>query len=534
MVGAGTAATGAAGGPGSIAALLMGLLVLLASGDGLLRLLGRAGLVRAAGAAEGLGLRILLALASVPWWCLILDLATVPITRVTFGLLALALAVAGGWVDRSGWIGLLPRAAGGAGRRPDEGARAGGRARSNERPRSDGAPSPARLRATIARAPAAAVLALAVAGIVLFSLTQVGLSAPRAYDALVGFDAVGKLMAYEGRLRSTLFTHITYDPQCVYPPFTSCNQGFWYLFFPPIQRLWVPLLAAGFLLAFWGWIRRWTASATAAAVAAFLVLLPPELAFHVTEGQTDLPSMIYTTMAMLSAVAWLRGRGGAGPVALYMLCATTARSENVLFAAALALAGAIGARTRRWTALWVAAAPAAFFVFWNLIFVRGLLGYDPAAHFRHDVTFDLARLAEVLDLAVTILWSHGAFGEFAWAIPLASGLWLLGWWARRTGRLAAAQDPGVTGPLLLLVGLGFVFYMPFFYMWDDVLNPLWTMAHTYKRGVFRFIPPVTAALVAAPPLLALLRRCERPAAEPAPGRGAAEPGKEGPAPIGAQ
>jgi len=507
MVAAVSAGVGSAGGPGSLVALVVGLLVLLAIGDGLLRLLGRAGLVRASGASEALGLRILLALAAVPWFCLLLDLTTIPITRPAFGLIALVLLAAGAFVDRGGWIGLLLQML------------------REEGPHWDRGATWSRLRAAIARAPAAAILALAAASIVLFSLTQIRLSAPRAYDALVGYDAVGKVMAYEGRLRSTLFTHITYDAQCVYPPFTSCNQGFWYLFYPPIQRLWVPLLAASFVLAYWSWVRRWTASATAAAVATFLTLLPPELAFHVTEGQTDLPSMVYTTMGLLSAVAWLRGRGGAGPVALFMLCATTARSENVLFAAAFALAGFIGVRARRWQALWVVALPAAFFVFWNILYVRGLLGYDPSAHFRREVPIDPGRMAEVLRLAVKILWSHGAFGEFAWMIPLTVGLWLLGRWGRRARRHAAVEDPGVTGPILLLTGLGFIFYMSYFYMWDDVLNPLWSMEHTYKRGAFRFIPPLLAALVAAPPLLRLLRRCECPAAEPALGQGDPTPAR---------
>ncbi len=485
MVGAD--AFGVAGGPGSIAGLAAGLLVLLALGDGLLRLLGRAGMLHAAGSAGALGFRILLGLASVPWLCLLMDLTTIPITRLTFALAALVLLAAGVRVDRRGWVRWVLPISGSA------------------RPHWEAGKALGRLGAAIRRAPAAAVLVLGAGSIVLYSIVQVGLSEPRAYDALVGYDAVGKLMAYEGHLRSTLFRYVAFDPQCVYPPFTSCNQGFWYLFYPPIQRLWVPILAAGFLLAFWSWVHRWTASPTAAGVAAFLVLLPPELAFHLTEGQTDLPSMVYTAMAMLAAVAWLRGRGGAGPVAFFMLCATTARSENVLFAAALSLAGFCAVRNQRWQAIWVLVPTVAFFVFWNVIFVKGLLGYDPGAHFRKGIPVDPARMVEVFRLAARIISRPGAFGEFAWMIPLTVALWLLG----RRGKPGLPHDPGATGPLLFLAALCFVLYMPFFYMWDDKLNPLWTMEHTFKRGFFRFVPPLMAAAVAAPPLLALLRRCER-------------------------
>ena len=56
--------------------------------------------------------------------------------------------------------------------------------------------------------------------------------------------------------------------------------------------------------------------------------------------------------------------------------------------------------------------------------------------------------------------------------------------------------------------MSFLFYMPFFYLWNERLNPIWTMHFTFKRGFFRFIPGLLAAFVALPPVLALLRRCE--------------------------
>ncbi len=466
-----------------------GIVVLLLLGDGLLRLCVRARLMSARDAVAAAALRLLLPMASMPWICVGFDLIGVPIERLTLALTAVVIAAAGAVVDRSGWS------------RTIEWTRSLGTSRFWRGQRSDWT-----------RSPAARVLALGAAGLVLFSLVQVGLFVPRAYDALVGYDAVGKVMAYEGALRSTLFTHIKFDPQCVYPPFTSCNQGFWYLFHPTIPRLWVPLLAAGFLLGFWSWVRRWTGSPTAAGLASFVVLLPSELAFHLTVGQTDLPSMVYTTMALLTLLAWLHGRGGIAAPSLFILAATTARTENVLFAAALACGGLLLGGRRRWRALWIAVPSALFFLFWNVLFVKNLLGYDPGAHFRPTLDIDVARMLEVLRLAGTIIATRGAFGEFVWIIPITVLLWAAGRWWKSPAVFDNAQRPAsgarITGQLLLLLLLGFVFYMPFFYMWDPVLNPLWTMEHTFKRGFFRFIPGLVIAFVAAPHLLGLLRRCD--------------------------
>ena len=54
----------------------------------------------------------------------------------------------------------------------------------------------------------------------------------------------------------------------------------------------------------------------------------------------------------------------------------------------------------------------------------------------------------------------------------------------------------------------FIFYMPFFYMWNEELNPLWTLEYTFKRGFLRLVPGFLIAFMAAPPVTWLLRRCD--------------------------
>ncbi|MBM3316773.1 MAG: hypothetical protein FJY75_02870 [Candidatus Eisenbacteria bacterium] len=522
--------------------LLLGLLALALLGEGVFRLLRRARLLRAADPAEAVGLRILCALASVPWLCLGSDLTGIPITRATLlgsaGLLALAGAGAG----------RLGKSAFGGTERHGRSANPG--PRGAKRPAGSTPPPERTIAAAVTRArtlavslaraawraPAAALLTLAAASLVLFSLVQVGVFPPREYDALVGYDLVGKILAEEGRIRSSVFTNLDFNAQCVYPPFTATNQGFWYLFHPPIQRLWVPLLAAGFALCFGSWVRRRTASPTAASLAVFLSLLVPELAFHLTVGQTDLPSKAYTALGLFALADRLRGRGRLATAALWLLAASTARSENVLFAAALGAVGAAALRGRRLRALLVPLPSAAFFVLWNLFFVNGLIGYDPGEYFLRSIPLDPGRMLRVFGYAFAVILEPENFGELAWLIGLTVGLWAWGrygraargtrarpadggeptgreWESTPAGSRGAAATPrlrgeDLAGTLLLLLAVSFLLYMPFFYLWNERLNPIWTMHFTFKRGFFRFIPGLLAAFVALPPVLALLRRCE--------------------------
>jgi hypothetical protein len=459
--------------------VFVGLLVLALFGDGALRLARHLGILTARGAAEEIGLRVLLGLAAVPFFCVAMDLIGIPITRLTVGVAASALAIAG-FAAARGRLG----ASAGAGEAP---------ARPGE-------------RIDWLRSPAAIVLALATASLVLYSLVHTSFYPPRTYDGLVGYDLVGKILAYEGKLRSSVFTRIAYNAQCVYPPWTATNEGFWYLFHPALPQLWVPLVAGGFALVVWARVRRWTGSPTVAGLTTFLMLTPPELAFHLTVGQTDLASMAYTALAIFAAVETWRGANRLGETAFFGLLATTVRNENALFALALALVVGVARGRRGWRATWIFAPAALFFAFWNLVFVRGLIGYNPGRHFRGTLDFDPARMLEVLRLAAKNIVNPGAFGEVVYTIPLAIGLWALGRWGRR--RYAGDANPGLTGPLLVTLAACFLCYMPFFYMWDPQLNPLWTMDHTFKRGFFRFVPGLVAAVLVSPPALAVLRGCD--------------------------
>jgi hypothetical protein len=108
-------------------------------------------------------------------------------------------------------------------------------------------------------------------------------------------------------------------------------------------------------------------------------------------------------------------------------------------------------------------------------------------------------------------------------------LWALGRWrataplfgggeashrGRSDGAAGTTEGRGTTRPddlsgLLLLITLAALLcYLAFFYMWDPVLNPLWSMEHTYKRGFFRFMPGIVAGFLALPIIKRVLRRCD--------------------------
>lgn len=491
-------------------ATLLGLVILTAFGDGAYRLLGRCHFRPPTnGPAEGIAWRMLLAPAVVPWLVVFYDLAGIPFTQVSAAVAAVVLLGAGFWALRPG-LGPGPRIQPGI-------PRAG-------LPEIDGAPPaiPPPVRTTwvagLLRSPAAVVLTVAAGTLILMSLVHVAILPERDYDANVGFGLVGKILAAEGRLRCSVFERIVFHAQSVYAPFAAANTGFGYLFFEAVPRLWVPWSIGGFLLALGSWVRRRTGSATIAALTAFLVLLPQALLTQsATEARPDLPSMIYTVFAALAVIDLLRGRGGYGPPAMLILVATTARSENVLFGAALATAAFLArpSPSGRAKLVWLVALPAAFFVFWNIVFVKGLIGYDPAVHFAR-LDFAPARVVEIVRRAMAIIAWPQAFGEFV-VVVVAAPLGWLGWrLGRRRSRAPSGAPAGedLSGTLLLLAGLMFVFYIPLFYAWDPQLHALETMRNTFKRGFFRFMPLLLLALLALPPLAARLRRCDGEA-EPA-------------------
>lgn len=541
--------------------LFLGLAAIIGLGEGLTRLLRRVGALPVPAASrldllEAVAVRVLLGLAAVPWVAIVCDLASIPISRVTFLGAAALVLLAGWWLTRGAASARAP----------------------HRRRLSEDAPPEARLRpvgvvvarfrsltgsliGSLTAAPAAALLSAVAVALVLCSLVQIAILPERNYDALVGYDLVGKIMSYEGRYVSSVFDRITYNAQCVYAPFTAASIGFGYQFHPIIQRLWVTLLIGAFLVLFHRRVARWSGSRTAASLAVLLFLLPRVVFTQTTVGMTDLPSMVFTALALFAIVDHLRGEGGTAPALVMLLAASTARTENLLFGGAMAavvIAAGVRARAhaRRggegavtppgpswalwWRGGWLLAAPSLFFVFWNFLVVREKMGYDPSAHFTPPGV-DPGRLVEVVTRAATIIGMTPAFGHFWLLIPLAVVLWIASWTARRSGRAAslasaaagssgaaspsvasdstAAFDPhtafdrsvtvSVPGALLLVLGLMFVAYLPFFYLWDPLLNPLWSMEHTFKRGFMRFMPGIVAAVCCAPVVARLLSRCER-------------------------
>ena len=472
--------------------MMLGLLILALIGDGGFRVLSRLRVVQARSPEEWLGLRILVALALVPAILLAFDLTGVPIGRVSVGSFAALLFGAA-----FAWNRLRP---GSEADRQSSGTR-------QQPKRSWSAELRDRLT-ELRRAPVAIVLILATASYAIGSFAYVLSRPPWVYDGAVGWDVVAKVMSYEGKVRSSVFTELQFNAQCVYAPFTSHNQGYWYLFTPDTPRIWVALLVTGFCLVVWSRFRSYTGSPTAAGLITFLLFTPPNLTFHLTVAQTDMPTMVFTTLAFLAAAEFARKEAGILPVIFFSLVASASRTEGVLFATAITVILLLYRKREGLVALWVGAASALFFAFWNLFFIKHLIGYDPGAYFRDSITIDFGRIAEVLTRAAQIVSTRGFYGELIWIIVSLPVVWVLGRWGGGKGWWSDSPTRRYLGPLALILALSFVFYMPFFYMWNDQLNPLWTMEHTFKRGFFRFVPVLVFLWVSSPPVLGFLKKTE--------------------------
>lgn len=506
----------------------LGLAVLWLLGDGAFRLLRLTGRFDAADAADAVGLRLLLGLAAVPGWCIGFDLAGIAVTRVSLVGAALGSVFVTWGVERARTSrGSAPRGETSRQETSHQETKSGGRAQ----PNAAEAASPSWRDHARRAGPLAYLFGLGVAGHLVLSASQVFIYPPRVYDALVGWDLVGKVLALEGAYRSSVFTHLVFNAQTVYAPFCASNQGYWYLFYPTAPQAWVAVLGLGFALIFWSRLARWTMSPTAASLGCFFVFTPPEVSFHMGVGQTDLPSMVFTAAMFFATVDLVRGRAGVLPVVVWSVAASATRSEALLFALACSAIAMFWGRFRPWAAL-PAIASAVVFAFWNLFYVRTLIGYDPGQYFLTTLEWDGARALTVVRNAVRIV---GESGELAWLIPAIPALWLAGmFWPRAWPRggpadLPAHKPAGTprrqaatpgdswaiqterTGMLLAaLLALSFLFYLPFFYQWNPDLNPLWTMAHTFKRGYFRFIPGLVAVTLMTRPLASLLLHSEVP------------------------
>ncbi|MBU1702686.1 MAG: hypothetical protein KJ970_04510 [Candidatus Eisenbacteria bacterium] len=354
---------------------------------------------------------------------------------------------------------------------------------------------------------------LLLASLVAASFLQMIYLVPMAYDALVGWDLVAKIMSYEGVYRSSVFEKISFNAQATYPPLTACMQGLCYIFTPGTPRIWIPILVLGFMILFGEDVWRRTRSSLLSTFLLLLLFTFPEINFHLTVAQTDMPNMVFVSLAFIWILAYPNDRRSVPLAAVFMFIATLTRSETILIAAAAALWMWIRVRFRSGSPLWIVLPGVALFLFWNLFYVRVLLGYNPADHFRTTLDIDPARAWKVIRYAVVIVTDRETFGELWWLFLGGLGAWLL--WivlGRRmgAGAMAAGDSPAgktraasnssssgslqslnsrlAPGAVLSLFLLTFLAYLPFFYQWDPVLNPLWSMAHTFKRGFFRYVP----------------------------------------------
>jgi hypothetical protein len=324
--------------------------------------------------------------------------------------------------------------------------------------------------------------ALAVLAILLVSAVQSYLIPPWTYDSLVGWDLVGKIMAQEGAFRSSVFEKIAFNAQAVYPPLTASMYGIYYLFHPESPQWWIFVMAVAFAVLAYGEKASLLRSSFLALLGLFFILSGHEVLFYLTAAHTDVPNMVFFSLGCFWALSYPQRRRSLAMCLVFFTAAMLTRSETLLVIGGVVLWMLARERFRDLRPLWILLPAALFFVFWNLFYVRGLIGYHPEAHFRSSLDWDPARAWEVIARAMTILSWRETYGDL---VPLFLGSLVL-WGLLRWGPPVAS--PVRPEAILGLLVLTFAAYLPFFYMWDPKLNPLWTMEHTFKRGVFRYIP----------------------------------------------
>lgn len=173
----------------------------------------------------------------------------------------------------------------------------------------------------------------------------------------------------------------------------------------------------------------------AAAGAAALLAINPQVSVHVREARMYLPMMVTVSLAALAAVRAARGRGSAAAAGLASLLALLTHYFNAPFVAALGVWGLLSLRGRD-RRLWLLAQGLAWLVLvvWLVFFGQGF--FNPASlSAGKSWSFLLPPWETLARIAAVGAAGYRAYGENALtyiAAPLLTLAWLEG--ARQSGR----------------------------------------------------------------------------------------------------
>lgn len=350
------------------------------------------------------------------------------------------------------------------------------------------------------------------------------------FDAIAGYDLVGKVVAAEGSFHNSLFmsngvSMYNMSLRAVYPPLASGSFAYAYMSGAEISKIMSSLYYMSFIVLLYGLLRRAGQTHLATAFTVLFVMYIPEMVAHAALSQTNMPQGVYTATAYLALYLWMKDKKlNAHYLFLSMLLFSVnsiIRSENILFSFVAGLAvlfHTLQERNRKnFINLLVFGFTVLFpFVLWT-IFLK-MNGMKPAAP-GEGLSLSLAYDAEKFKQWWGYLFGFKEYPDgivmnqnfyalipwlYAFMLPVMIFFGTIRLYLSKNDVLkkAIARRAFSKDLALIFVSLApFAIYSAFYYFinydWDSIRNVL---LFSYKRGLFGLMTVAACAVFLSEPL----------------------------------
>jgi uncharacterized protein with PQ loop repeat len=307
------------------------------------------------------------------------------------------------------------------------------------------------------------------------------------YDSLTGYDLMGKMIAQEGTLNVEIFRASrsnTYEiARFIYPPLTASSFGLGYVFGNEYASKLVMLsLFFGFLVSFYGLLRK-TVQDTWAIAITFFVMITPEMFSHASLGLTNLPNAIYTSLSIICLIYWFNtiDRNYYFLSLLLLIFSVWSRSDSIVFIAGVGLAFVFQFIFKKeWKdGLVYLAIVCIPFVAWTL-FIKFNVGANASDFFVKYLFWDAEKFSTVYGKAIDLMLGNGqlyGITFYVFIVLLALNIF----------------EIVINKNYLIIITLSSWFLYTFLYYQMDYnfagsMNAY--LNASYKRGIFNFVPLV--------------------------------------------
>jgi len=312
---------------------------------------------------------------------------------------------------------------------------------------------------------------------------------PAEFDSIEGYDLLAKAIAHEGTIANSILLNPAIvagcGPRLLYPPlFASCN-AICYLSGMESPKLITALLFVSWLILFYSLIKRFVPH-TVAVIAAFLMMIAPEMFANASFTLTNLPTAIYAATAVITFYIWreLKVSGFFMLSIIALICATWTRSDAVIFYPGIMLVLLFDAwKTKNVKPLFsfgiISIIP---FILWHF-YLTAHVARQQDSFFIKKLFYDGNKLGEVFGHAWVMLKETNLYGiVFYIFLPVLVISVVYNLYKRQQNMF---------GFLVIMLG-AWLMYTMLYYQMKDTDGSLFAsggwMLSGYKRGMFSFVP----------------------------------------------